>query len=156
MARTNEDTPLPTNLRVPGAVYCANADCTGARLRLLRWRELPRGGSTGRIDPPWVTELGWQGFTGQNSFLEFGKKPFAEGENGGIRGHVVYASTRPFDDPALLLQLSWEPLVPHVTINLYQEGTAPDGSQSLNLVDTTKTSSLDDWARASAPMAFPT
>ena len=30
--------------------------------------------------------------------------------------------------PALLLQLSWEPLVPNVTINLYQEGTAPDGS----------------------------
>ena len=42
------------------------------------------------------------------------------GENGGIHGHVVYASTRPFDDPALLLQLSWEPLVPHVTINLYR------------------------------------
>ena len=41
---------------------------------------------------------------------------------------MVYASTRPFDDPALLLQLSWEPQVPHVTINLYQEGTAPDGS----------------------------
>ena len=67
--------------------------------------------------------------SGQNSFLEFGKKPFAPGENGGIHGHVVYASTRPFDDPALLLQLSWEPLVPHVTINLYQEGTAADGSR---------------------------
>ena len=29
-----------------------------------------------------------------------------------------------------LLQLSWEPEVPNVTINLYQEGTAPDGSRS--------------------------
>ena len=36
-------------------------------------------------------------------------KPFAPGENGGIKGHVVYTSTRPFDDPQLLLQLSWEP-----------------------------------------------
>ena len=60
---------------------------------------------------------------------------------------MVYASTRPFDDPALLLQLSWEPLVPNVTINLYQEGTAPDGSTSLKLVDTTQTSSWDDWAQ---------
>ncbi len=60
---------------------------------------------------------------------------------------MVYASTRPFDDPQLLLQLSWEPLVPHVTINLYQEGTAPDGSTSLKLVDTTQTSSFDDWAQ---------
>ena len=37
-------------------------------------------------------------------FIEFGKKPYAPGENGGIHGHVVYASTRPFDDPQLLLQ----------------------------------------------------
>ena len=65
---------------------------------------------------------GWQGFPGQNNFLEFGKEPYAAGENGGIKGHVVYASTRPFDDPQLLVQTQWEPLVPHVTINLYQEG----------------------------------
>jgi len=57
----------------------------------------------------------------KNQLIEFGKKPFAAGENGGIRGHVVYASTRPFDDPALLLQLTWEPQVPNVQINLYQK-----------------------------------
>ncbi len=119
---------MPANLRVPGAVYCANADCTGALDR--HWADTggSAAGSTGRIDPPWVLTEGWQGFSGQNKFLEFGKKPFAAGENGGIHGHVVYASTRPFDDPQLLLQTSWEPLVPNVTINLYQEGTAPDGS----------------------------
>src|SRR5207237_21932 len=55
--------------------------------------------STGRIDPPWVVSEGWQGFSGQNSFLEFGKAPFQAGENGGIYGEVIYASTRPFDDP---------------------------------------------------------
>ena len=69
------------------------------------------------------------------------------GENGGIHGEVIYASTRPFDDPALLIHTSWTPDVPSVTINLYQEGTAPDGSTSLTLVDTTKTSSFDDWAQ---------
>ncbi len=60
---------------------------------------------------------------------------------------MIYASTRPFDDPQLLVQTQWEPLVPHVTINLYQEGTAADGSMTLTLVDTTQTSSWDDWAQ---------
>jgi hypothetical protein len=136
-------------LRVPGAVYCDVADCTNLSIATgpIAGGTSGPGGSTGRIDPPWALTYGWQGFSGQNNFLEFGKKPYAAGENGGIRGHVVYASTRPFDDPQLLLQLSWEPLVPHVTINLYQEGTAPDGSKSLKLVDTTQTSSFDDWAQ---------
>src|SRR5664279_4626955 len=85
---------------------------------------------------------------GQNQLLEFGKAPFASGENGGIHGHVVYASTRPFDDPALLLQLTWEPQVPNVTINLYQEGFAADGvTPTLKKVDSTVTSSWDDWAQ---------
>src|SRR5258708_38356430 len=47
----------------------------------------------------------------------------------------------------MLVQTQWEPLVPHVTINLYQEGAAPDGSRSLTLVDTTQTSSWDDYAQ---------
>jgi hypothetical protein len=138
LARTMEDNPLPANLRFPGSRYCANADCPAGD---------SAGGSTGRVDPPYVTSYGWQGFAGQNQFVEFGKQPFAAGENGGIRGHVIYASTRPFDDPALLLQLSWEPGVPKVQINLYQKGTAPDGSSSLKLVDTTFTTSWDDWAQ---------
>jgi hypothetical protein len=141
LADTIETFHLPNNLRVPGALYCNTADCTGTRNHTLA------NPSTGRIDPPWVTTEAWQGFIGNYEFVEFGKKPFAAGENGGIRGHVIYASTRPFDDPALLLQLSWEPAVPKVTVNLYQEGTAPDGSTSLRLVDTTTTSSWDDFAQ---------
>ncbi len=148
MANTAEPVPLPTNLRVPGALYCATADCTDAPAPVGPGGS---GGSTGRVDPPIVhpygSTEGWQGFSGQNKFLEFGKKPYATGENGGIRGDVIYASTRPFDDPQLLIQTSWKPLVPNVTINLYQEATAPDGSTSLTLVDTTKTSSFDDWAQ---------
>ena len=151
MANTVEQVPLPATLRVPGAVYCDNADCNGFSIATG-----PEAGgssgpitglSTGRIDPPWVLTEGWQGYSGQNNFLEFGKKPYASGENGGIRGHVVYSSTRPFDDPQFNTQNTWEPLVPNVTINLYQESTAPDGSQALTLVDTTKTSSFDDWAQ---------
>jgi hypothetical protein len=154
MANTYEANPVPGNLHLPGAVYCNNADCTGQSIQSgPNTTSTPN--STGRIDPPWVKSEGWQGFSGQNSFLEFGKTPFAAGENGGIHGHVVYASTRPFDDPTLLLQTSWEPLVPGVTINLYSEGTAPDGSVALNLVDSTKTSSWDDWAQGFRPDGVP-
>ena len=138
LANTVERIPLPASLRVPGARYCHTADCAPGDTS---------GGSTGRVDPAWVYTEGWQGFSGQNSFIEFGKKPFAVGETGGIHGEVIYASTRPFDDPSLLIHTSWTPNVPGVTINLYQEGTGPDGTQSLNLVDTTKTTSWDDWAQ---------
>ena len=169
LANTAEIVSVPANLRIPGAVYCAGADCSG--------KSIQNGPSTsdspsvcttsaatatapplttcstqlssGRIDPPWAGGVeGWQGFPGQNNFLEFGKAPYYEGENGGIKGHVIYASTRPFDDPQMLVQTQWEPLVPHVTMNLYQEGFAADGvTPTLTLVDTTTTSSWDDFAQ---------
>jgi Bacterial Ig domain len=145
-ANTLESVPLPPPLRFPGSVYCADADCS-AQTRLTHPIGGGPGGSTGRIDPPWVTTEGWQGFIGSSEFIEFGKTQYATGENGGIRGEVIYASTRPFDDPALLIHTSWTPDVPGVTINLYQELTAPDGSTGLTLVDTTKTTSWDDWAQ---------
>jgi hypothetical protein len=147
LANTNEKFSLPTSLRFPGSRYCLNADCPAGDPGFDPSSTTTHG-STGRVDPPWVTSYGWQTFMGQNQMLEFGKAPFASGENGGIHGHVVYASTRPFDDPALLLQLTWEPQVPNVTINLYKEGLAADGvTSTLTMVDTTTTSSWDDWAQ---------
>ncbi len=145
LANTTEAIPVPTALRVPGAFYCTTADCADAPAPLAPGGS---GGSTGRVDPPfWFGSEGWQGFSGQNQIIEFGKKPYAVGETGGIHGEVIYASTRPFDDPTLLIHTSWTPDVPGVTVNLYKEGTAPDGSVSLTLIDTTKTSSWDDWAQ---------
>ena len=166
LASTAEIVSVPTNLRVPGSVYCANADCTGKSIQLGSGTSDPPSVcttstanppitscstqlSSGRIDNPWTGGVeGWQGFPGQNNFIEFGKEPYIAGENGGIKGHVVYASTRPFDDPQMLVQTQWEPLVPHVTINLYQEGFASDGiTPTLTKVDTTQTSSWDDYAQ---------
>src|SRR5438270_13043601 len=105
------------------------------------------GGSTGRIDPGTVHSEGVQGFVSQIQALDWGKMPYVAGENGGIRGHVVYSSTRPFDDPQQLFQNLWEPLVPNVTVNLYQERLAPDGTVALKLVDTTTSSSWDAYAQ---------
>jgi hypothetical protein len=165
LANTVEQVSVPVNLRVPGAVYCKDADCSTHPTGIAggpagsdppsSCTTSPTDGtttcsttlSTGRIDPPWVLTEAWQGFSGQNNFLEFGKTPYAPGENGGIRGHVVYSSTRPFDDPQFGTQNVWEPLVPNVTMNLYKQSTAPDGSTSLTLVDHTQTSSWDAWAQ---------
>ncbi|MDE2220277.1 MAG: hypothetical protein KGJ52_07870, partial [Gammaproteobacteria bacterium] len=151
-AATRERNSLPLALRVPGAVYCDNADCAGFSIANGPYYNGTSGAgvtglSTARIDPPGTTTEGWQGLLGLNDYAEFAMKPFLPNENGGIKGHVIYASTRPFDDPALLLQLSWEPGVPRVKVNLYQEVTAPDGTSGLKLVDRTTTSSWDDFAQ---------
>jgi hypothetical protein len=148
MANTVDPYPLPSNLSVPGAIYCTTAACTGQSISTGVAVPSSPNASTGRIDPPWVAAEGWQGFSGQSNYIEFAKTPYAPTENGGIKGHVIYASTRPFDDPQWLVQTQWEPLVPHVTMNLYQEGFATDGvTPTLTLVDSTQTSSFDDWAQ---------
>jgi hypothetical protein len=144
---STESFPLPTNLRVPGAYYCTNGDCSERAGIAGPPPAGGTGGSTGRIDPSNVEVEGWQGGVSEFDILDWGKIPYIAGENGGIRGHVVNATTRPFDDPRMLFQNLWEPLVPNVTINLYKEGTAPDGTTSLTLVDTTQTSSFDAWVQ---------
>jgi Bacterial Ig-like domain (group 3) len=74
------------------------------------------------------------------------------GENGGIHGLVKYAATRPFDDASQMIEQPWAPNVPRVTINLYQEGFAADGATpTLTLVDTTQSTSWDDWAQGFYP-----
>ncbi len=51
-----------------------------------------------------------------------------------------------------MIQQPWEPYVPGVTVNLYQEGFAADGvTPTLTLVDTTVSSSWDAWAQGFYP-----
>jgi len=158
LAGTMEFNPLPTELRIPGAVYCLDADCaqTQGNNGILNGYYYnttnPSSGpvanllSSGRIDPPNAAE-GWQGLLGQHNFIDFGLKPYLPTENGGIGGMVVYASTRPFDDPTLLVENQWEPGVPRVRVNLYKQGVAADGEPTLTLVDSTTTDSFDDFAQ---------
>jgi hypothetical protein len=57
LANTYEAVPLPADLSVPGAVYCASADCTAeANADFVNATPVPSSAtaSTGRIDPPWV------------------------------------------------------------------------------------------------------
>jgi hypothetical protein len=123
---STEKFTLPPALQIPGAKY--------------------NPGKTERIDPPGIITEGMQGYINQTEFLEWGKQPFAPGENGGISGLVYFASVRAFDDPRLKVQNLSEPGIPRVTVNLYQRTTNVDGSTSDVLVDTTTTTSWDDWA----------
>jgi len=118
----------------------------------LTYGAVPTGASTStnRIDPgttPYNGEFeGMQTFINQTEFLDFGRRNFAVGETGGIQGTVVYSSTRGFDDPTLQVQNLWEPGIPRVTLNLYKEQTNPDGTIGYVFVNTTTSTSWDDWA----------
>ena len=76
---------------------------------------------------PFRTETGpvltqaFQGFLGQTSVLEWGKANYTPGDNGGISGMVFYAVTRAEDDPAYAAAEEWEPGIPRVVVNLYED-----------------------------------
>jgi hypothetical protein len=103
------------------------------------------GTSSLRSEAPGALMYGVQSFISQRNHIDWIKTPYVKNENGGITGTVVLASTRPFDDQRYNVQNIWEPLVPRVTVNLYSRVTNADGTQTLTLVDTTQTSSWDDW-----------
>lgn len=58
-------------------------------------------------------------YAGQSALVDWGKKVYAPGENGGISGVAVYATTRAEDDPSLAGPEPWEPGIPRVQVNLY-------------------------------------
>ncbi|BDG10827.1 Ig-like domain-containing protein [Anaeromyxobacter paludicola] len=121
-----------------------DASGPGAGLWTSTYAYAPDGTSE-RVEQPGALSYGLQGFISQRSRVEWGRAPYAVGENGGIQGTVVYSSTRPFDDMRFNVQTIWEPLVPRVTVNLYAKQTLADGSETLALVDTTRTTSWDDY-----------
>ncbi len=99
-----------------------------------------------------VLVQGFQGFPGQTSVIDWGKAPYAEGENGGISGIVYYASTRAENDPRLAVGDTWEPGVPRVKVRLYKEvATDFDGSVSYTLVQEATTDSWDDNVPTGCP-----
>jgi large repetitive protein len=82
-------------------------------------------------------------FLNQTNVVDWGKLPYGAGENGGITGVVYYDVTRAENDPRYNAPESWEPGIPGVQINLYEDfdhDGAPDGPA----VDTVYTDSWDD------------
>ncbi len=78
---------------------------------------------------------GFQGFIGHTSVIQWGKRAWEEGENGGIAGIVYYAITRAENDPRLAAAEEWEPGIANVTVRLYDK----TGTLLLNETET------DSW-----------
>ena len=110
---------------------------------------------------PYRTETGpvlteaFQGFLGQTSVIQWGKKDYLPGENGGITGIVYYATTRAENDPRFAAAEMWEPGIPRVQVNLYRDSDSNgviddiDGDGKETLAD------VDNYPFATAQRPFP-
>ena len=95
-----------------------------------------------RVEQGVILLEGMQTFLGQTNHIEWGKKPYAGEENGGIAGIVQYGITRAEDDPKNAGAETWEPGIPRVQVNLFLDcdgdskpdkpGTAGDGTCASN------------------------
>ncbi|MCK9529941.1 MAG: right-handed parallel beta-helix repeat-containing protein [Gammaproteobacteria bacterium] len=77
------------------------------------------GGAPYRVETGPVLTQAFQGFLGQKSVIQWGKKAYDPGENGGISGMVIYATTRAEDDPRYAVAEEWEPGIPRIPVALY-------------------------------------
>jgi large repetitive protein len=79
------------------------------------------GGLPYRTETGFTLLEGMQAFTGNASVIEWGKKTYGPGENGGLAGIVHYTTTRAEDDPRYAFAENWEPGIPRVQVNLYRD-----------------------------------
>ena len=77
-------------------------------------------GALTRTETGQVLTHGFQGFLGQTSVYEWGKRPYEPGVNGGISGIVYYGVTRAENDPRLAAAEPWEPGIARVPVRLYR------------------------------------
>lgn len=63
---------------------------------------------------------------GQSGRLDWGVKPYAPGENGGIAGTVFYDTTRAEYDPSLAAVEPWAVGIPNLEMNLYEPVACTD------------------------------
>jgi hypothetical protein len=60
-------------------------------------------------------------FGGQTNTIDWGKANYGPGEGGGLSGVVYYDTTRAENDPRYCAPEPWQPGIPRVQINLYQD-----------------------------------
>ena len=92
---------------------------------------------THRVETGPVLLEAFQGFIGQTSTFQWGKRHYPDGENGGITGVVFYDVTRAENEPEKAAAEVWEPGIPGVTVNLWD-------STGTKLINTTVTDSWDN------------
>jgi hypothetical protein len=110
-------------------------------------------GADSRTETGQILTQGFQGFLGQTSVFEWGKRPYLPGNNGGISGIVYYGVTRAESEPRLAAAEPWEPGIARVTVRLHRVVETADGGTSLALVQETLTDSWDDSLPEGCPGA---
>lgn len=86
-----------------------------------------------------MAELTWAAKTNR---IDWGKKAYGSGENGGISGIVYYGTMRNETDPRMAIPEDYEPGIPNVTINLYETSEVNGEIVQGVLIDTVTT---DAW-----------
>lgn len=79
------------------------------------------GNNLSRTETGPVLTEGLMLFLNQTNIIDWGKIQYGPGENGGISGIVYYAVTRAENDPRYAAGEDWEPGIPRVQVNLYQD-----------------------------------
>ncbi|HAD03386.1 MAG: hypothetical protein A2091_00790 [Desulfuromonadales bacterium GWD2_61_12] len=79
------------------------------------------GNNLSRTETGPVLTEGLMLFLNQTNTIDWGKHEYAPGENGGISGIVYSAVTRAENDPRYATGEDWEPGIPRVQVNLYQD-----------------------------------
>lgn len=102
-----------------------------------------------------VLTQGFQAFLGQTSVIQWGKKGYDPGENGGISGIVFYATTRAEDDPRLAGAEEWEPGIPRVQVNLYRDANADGVIDDENGDGIVTLADIDNFPFSSSGRPFP-
>lgn len=79
------------------------------------------GNNLSRTETGPVLTEGLMLFLNQTNIIDWGKKEYQPGENGGISGIIYYAVTRAENDPRYAAGEDWEPGIPRVQVNLYED-----------------------------------
>ena len=100
-----------------------------------------RGDNLARLEQGAVLTQATTVYADQTNIIDWGKVDYQPGENGGISGVIVYATTRAENDPQLAATEPWEPGIPRVQVNLYADWNNDgiiddaDGNGKIELAD---------------------
>ena len=113
------------------------------------------GDNLSRTETGPVLTQAFQGFLGQTGLMEFGKTQYVGNENGGITGVVFYATTRAEHDPRYAVGEPWEPGVPRVQVNLYQDANMDGQIDDFNASGSVELADKDNYPFSSPERPFP-
>ena len=80
-----------------------------------------RGDNLARLEQGLVLLEATTIYADQTNIIDWGKVDYQPGENGGLAGVIVYATTRAENDPREAATEPWEPGIPRVQVNLYAD-----------------------------------